>query len=150
MEMKPPAIVIKGNWYDIWCDANLTKTSTLYGLVQGLWRDAIVYDSSGAKWILTDMVPERQFGPLARFLSRLFYNPRFKAEAKIKPGGRFEMEHLKREVTRLIDEDDDILSQFLTKEELRAGVANASTVPEIIHIFNKGTGIEQIVGVDGQ
>ncbi len=124
----PLLIIDPKGWLALRAD-NHKRRFSLYGALNTKrWTG---YDSSGAKW----QVARNSFPYPDAWWTRLLanvYNPRFDAELRWEPAGRYSFEDLQTLICSLVDSDDDILTQFVEGEQIKTATRVCQTFDELV------------------
>ena len=74
-------------------------------------RDGHIYEIETAE-------PSREISLLSRFLANTIYNPSIRFSYRYRQLQKYDLAELKRAVQSALAHDDDVLTQFASKEEL--------------------------------
>jgi hypothetical protein len=104
---------------------------TLYGLFKKKSDKAIYYDQEGVKWEC--IISSSKYKPtiLNKILANTI-NPTIKVEHLWTQIGRYTLPELKDNVKYCIDEDDDMLTQFLDANELKSRIDRCDNFNSIL------------------
>ncbi len=110
--------------------------STVLGVLKGM--DGIVtYDAQGQKW-KCEITSEKAKNTFAtRLLANTFYNPEVAVRYKWEKIGQYQLSELRDSLNVCIDEDDDLLTQFVEGEYLKEAINNCSTFEDVYQTLNK-------------
>lgn len=134
--MKPnfPVILIYNRALDLIPDEeNLTKTS-LYGFLKDK-SNSKAYDNQGKLWELKLHSEKFRDDFITRILANTIYNPKIKVTPKWNVSREYNLIELKSIIKKLIENDDDIFTQFIEAEILIRYVDDAKTFQEIYKIL---------------
>lgn len=136
--MKPhfPIISIYNKGIDIIpSEANLTKATAL-AVLNGR-KNTYAFDGNGQKWtyeFTSDKVSDKF---LTRFLANTFYNPIVDIKTNWTLMDKYTLEELKKEISDCIDDDDDILTQFIESDDLRKEISDSESFESIVQKLKK-------------
>ncbi|MBJ2176516.1 hypothetical protein JBL43_19870 [Aureibaculum sp. A20] len=136
--MKPqfPIISIYNKGLDIIpSDTDLTK-ATVLAVLNGS-ANTHAFDGNGQKWtyeFTSDKVNDKF---LTRFLANTFYNPIVDIKTNWTLMDKYTLEELKKEISECIDDDDDILTQFIESDDLKKEIFESKSFESIIQQLKK-------------
>ncbi len=92
-----------------------------------------VYDNNGLIWVKEYEVLPFKISFWQKILAYTFYNPKFKIKFtwKIIKDNYF-LKDLKSAIYKVIDQDDDIYTQFIEHEDLKKLVSQATNLQDLI------------------
>jgi hypothetical protein len=110
--------------------------STVLGVLRGM--DGIVtYDAQGQKW-KCELVSEKVKNTFViRLLANTFYNPEVDVRYKWHKIGQYQLPEVRGSLSVCIDEDDDLLTQFVEGEYLKEAINNCGTFEDVYQTLNK-------------
>jgi len=133
-----PALgIAQGNSMSLWQSLDKEQSCSLYAFVKGYWNRLSLFDSFGMKWEVAEAIPARQISVLARWLAPICYNPRIQVKLRFKNPKPYELGEVQRLVCQLIDQDDDIVTQFVEADVLKANVRAATSFTELVAVLTK-------------
>ncbi|GAB5471903.1 MAG: hypothetical protein Mars2KO_00020 [Maribacter sp.] len=74
---------------------------------------------------------------LTRFLANTFYNPIVDIKTNWTLMDKYTLEELKKEISDCIDDDDDILTQFIESDDLRKEISDSELFESIVQKLKK-------------
>lgn len=110
----------------------LSRTS-LTGLCHASRAGVRYYDAAGSIWTSTIARAPYPVNIWTRMLSQV-YNPLFAVELGWTRAGTFTLAELQDELCRCVDADDDILTQFMEPEKLKALIRETG---DFTHLFRR-------------
>jgi hypothetical protein len=72
---------------------------------------------------------------VALLLANTVYNPRITVTILWREPKAYELQELKRAYSRAVDEDDDVLTQFVDAEQLQKKIGAARSFEELIDVY---------------
>lgn len=136
--MKPefPLILeLKHNYLDLVPDEDAVKSASAYGILYGK-GNGICFDSNNRKWRLTLTSSKIKNNTFTKLLAATFYNPTVETVALWEPIGNYEMDELKKMVINCIENDDDVLTQFIEVDEFSDKVSQCNTLQEVYNTID--------------
>ena len=131
-----PIIIFYNNSIDLLLSENKLYHARLLGILKGN-LNSIAYDSEGNKWDLKLFSEKVKNNFFIRFLAYTFYNPKISVIPKWNFLENYDLIEIKKQIITLIENDDDIYTQFVTAEELRKLIENANNFKQIFDILLK-------------
>jgi len=116
-------------------DTYLTKTNVL-GILNGAGNSR-AFDSNGKKWnyhLVSDKVKDNF---LTRLVANTVYNPFVDCHPKWTKSVDYKLEELKKALTKAINKDEDILTQFVDRETLKEHVNASTSFDEVYRVLMK-------------
>ena len=133
-----PALAIsKGDSVYLWESLETEPSCSTYAIVKGYWDRLKLYDAAGQVWAVSGVEPVPPLSPLGKFLAPICWNPRRKVRLSFGKPSPYELEALVSELRKLVDMDDDILTQFSTAEGLKRGMDRAQSFRELAAFLKK-------------
>lgn len=110
----------------------------LLGMIRAqYWNDITVFSDEGIK---LRVEPDREL-PNPSLWERLraatFFQPVWKIRLKYHAIGQYELPELKATIHRIVQEDTDILTQFMEREEILENLDAATTFEEVTRLARK-------------
>ena len=96
-------------------------------------RDGHIYEIETAE-------PLARISLLSRFLANTIYNPSIRFSYRYRQLQKYDLAELKRAVQSALAHDDDVLTQFASKEELLSLLGRAESFDAVAYLIRKGTG----------
>lgn len=104
--------------------------------VRSEFRTRIVYfDALGRLWRVKELKCRHRINWWARLLAHICYNPTVEVEWVWSEPERYEFADLQRSYCEAVKVDDDILTQFVEREELLRKVLAASSFGELAQVY---------------
>lgn len=139
----PPFVVIgpRGELKICDSDSELGRAS-LYGLVRGFFSGLTAYDSIGSRWHVAEVICPYRVTFWTCLLAKTVYNPRFTVMLRWQRDGAYEFSELQEAMRRLVDKDDDILTQFVPAERLKKLITLCSTYDQLVAKLRKHKAVQ--------
>jgi len=99
--------------------------------------EVFFFDAQYNKWTYQLTAEKFKNTFITRILSKLFYNPSFDAKVIWTLYDTYELDDLKAQITKCIDQDDDILTQFTEAEIINSGIKSSSSFDNLIKLLNE-------------
>ena len=117
-------------------DEDIGQRANVLGV---LTRDpnGVEYDSAGTKWKKIVSSPDVRDTWMTRLLARTIYNPIVPVEVKWVSLGSYTIQELVHAIHEQIDKDDDILTQFVDADTIKAGIDAARSFQDLVVALNK-------------
>lgn len=108
---------------------------TLLGLINGFVAKSTVYDARGQRWQSKGID-----GPYRRswwtvLLANTVYNPSLMVTVVWRAPAAYDVEELKGAYASAVKRDDDILTQFVSRQELQRRIAAAQSFAELVEVY---------------
>jgi hypothetical protein len=133
---KFPIISIYNNSLNIISSEMELTHATVIGIIKGS-VDSFAFDTDGNKWnyyLKSDRVKDNF---RTRLLANTIYNPVVNVIPQWNKTGSYHINELKDVIKRQINQDDDILTQFVEPETLKQAIDNSNSFEEICKTLNK-------------
>jgi hypothetical protein len=127
-------VVSDKGYVDLWSIAPERLTLTAYAIVRRGYARWRLYGPDGRMRRVDSVAPQRRRGLLQQVLAYTMHNPRVDAAVTYAPAEAFVLDDLKEALTRAIEADDDVLSQFVEPAELLRQVRSAGSYGEILTV----------------
>jgi len=119
-KIKFPAIIIsKGDSIYLWDSLDNELQGNLYAFAKGFWHQIVLFDSAGRRWKVAEVIPHRKISTVEKILSYIFWNPKLKVRLQFDKPKPYTMEELQKAICALINQDDDIITQFIEAKKLK-------------------------------
>src|SRR5262249_39854882 len=112
-----------------------TRTTTLLGAISGFFEKSTVYDAQGRKWQGKGVESRYKRTWWTVLLSNTFYNPWIKVTVTWREPKPFSLDELKSAYSQAVDNDDDILTQFVDADELKRRISEARAFDELVQVY---------------
>jgi hypothetical protein len=111
------------------------QTATLLGAINGFFDKRIVYDADGRRWQAKGIECGYRRTWWTLLLANTVYNPRITVTILWREPKAYDLQELKRAYSRAVDEDDDVLTQFVDAEQLQKKIGAARSFEELIDVY---------------
>lgn len=118
-------------------ESEFSKTSTRALINVDHYNDIFLYDREGNKWICRQEAESFKNTFLTRLLARTVYNPVWDATIIWNKIGCYELAELKKRISKCVDKDDDVLTQFVEGQVIKNAISQSADFDEIIYALNK-------------
>ena len=105
------------------------------GFHKSWWRDVQYFNRDGYKYMVENVVPERQLGSFSKLLSQTIYNPTLLFEYSYSKVGKYEVSELQAAIRKSVEKDEDIFTQYIEKEELLQLLTTSNDFDSIVAIL---------------
>ena len=136
MKPKFPIISFYNNAVDLIPDESYLGQAKVLGILKGN-KNSVEYDSDGKKWNLKLTSDKITDSFLTRLLAYTIYNPTVAVIPKWKLISEFELNEIKLELIKCVDDDDDILTQFIDSDQIKNHINTAESFEIIYNILLK-------------
>lgn len=123
-------------------DYSSTQTATTLGALGGFFEKTTVFDRDGRKWRATGIKVPFKKSWWRVLLANTVYNPRVSVTVEWQRPTEYRIEELKQAYSKAVDQDDDILTQFVEAPELKKKIAEAQTFDDLMGVY-RWMGTEQ-------
>lgn len=113
---------------------HLRRRTSRLALLLRYWENTSVYGPTGVRYSVVPMNTAPRSRPLWRFLT-VVYNPVREVTLTYDEVGAYSLDDLKRDITRCVNKDVDILISFHEAEEIRERLGNAKTFDEVVGVI---------------
>ncbi len=127
-----PFLALGGDGSVLIChtSAQLGRAS-LSALVHGYFPNLIAYDSA-SRWSIIEVIAPYRVSFWTRFLAATVFNPCFAVTLRWQRNGNYPLSELCDRLCIAIDQDDDVLTQFVGADELKRTIRASETYEEIV------------------
>jgi hypothetical protein len=94
------------------------RRATVYSYYKRWWTGLVYFHRDGHAYRVSAVRPPRPFGAMTRVLSYTIHNPAVDFAIEYDRGVLYALDELRSAVTKAIEADDDIITQFHDPEEL--------------------------------
>ncbi len=135
MEPPFPLIIVYKNQMPLIVEAagELSSAAVIVVLRQ---QENVAFDRNGEKWSYK-LVGSRAISFTSKILAYTFYNPMMEVRAVWTKLGPYPVKELQAVLSHCVDQDDDILTQFIEPEHLKHAIHNAPTFDELYRVLQK-------------
>lgn len=95
---------------------------TLNGIVKFDINDCLYYDQLGIVWTSEIVSSNKKITSLSKFLAKSLYNPLVVIKRSWIQNGNYNLQDLVKKINYCIDNDDDVLTQFVDADDLKSKV----------------------------
>lgn len=133
-----PLIVIDNSGYlDLIDNEDPLTSSNALVLIRNFHKKLQAYYGHGNIWKVENVESKYKINNLTKFLAYTFYNPSIKVTLTWKKERSYQINELKNAINKLVDQDDDILTQFEEGDIIKKAVDNSNSFQGIIDTLNK-------------
>lgn len=111
------------------------QTATLLGAIGGFFDKSTVYDSRGYKWQAKGIESPYRRNWWTVLLANTVYNPRTAVSVLWREPKPYAVDELKLAYAKAVDNDDDILTQFVEAQELKKRISAAQSFDELVEVY---------------
>lgn len=111
------------------------RTETLLTAIGGFLEKSTVYDSQGRKWQAKGIESSYRRSWWTSLLASTIYNPRIAVTVLWRESKAYPLEELKLAYTEAVNQDDDILTQFVEADELKKRISQAQSFAELVEVY---------------
>ena len=126
----------------LWRTAQKEPSCSLYAFVKGYWSRLKLFDASGMEWAVAEAVPTRPCSQLAKWLAPICYNPIITVTLRFEKPRHYTVDRLRQLVCQAIDHDEDIMTQFVEADALKAHVQATTSLADLIAVLIDSHAIE--------
>ncbi len=106
------------------------------GAVGGFIDKSTVYDSQGHKWHAKGIESPYRRSWWTVLLANAIYNPRVTVSVVWREPKPYTLEDLKSVYSKAVDQDDDILTQFVEADELKKRISDAKSFDGLMAVYD--------------
>ena len=134
-----PLISIYNKALEIIASENvLTNTSALEIILRkNSDKESFVFDNNGSKWTYKLKTQNFKINFVSELLAFTFYNPAVKADISWIKLDDYNLSELKNVIFNCIEEDDDILTQFVNSKTLGEAINNSDSFEDVYESLRK-------------
>ncbi len=115
-----------------------TVRTTTLGVARRFWEQSRLYGPDRVVWRPVPAAPEDVvLSGLVRFLAFTVYNPRRTIRLRYEHIGEYKLPELKRRIWECVEQDDDILTQFLEASEIKAALDQATDFEHVAALIRR-------------
>ena len=107
----------------------------LLGVFSGFYEQLEVFDATGEIWRVQELRCRYQKSWWLTILVHTVYNPWVDVSASWREPMEYRIEDLKVAYTKAVDQDDDILTQFVEASELKTKIAAAASFEDLADVY---------------
>jgi len=112
-----------------------TQTATALGAIGGFFEKTTVFDRDGRKWRAAGIKAPFEKSWWRVLLANTIYNPRTTVSIEWQCPSEYRFEELKTAYSKAVDQDDDILTQFVEAPELKRKIAEVQTFDGLVEVY---------------
>jgi hypothetical protein len=110
------------------------------GAINGFFEKSIVYDANGRRWRSKGVEPSYRRTWWTILLANTVYNPRITVTLLWREPEPYGLDELRRAYSKAVDNDDDILTQFVEAADLRDRISTAQSFDELVAVYQSMEG----------
>lgn len=110
------------------------KITTHLAVFLEFYKDLMFYDSERYRWSIESVETGAKATFLNKLLAHTFYNPSVKFIPHWRKEGKYELDELKSLYIKAVQQDDDILTQYVDGDELIQRVSAAKSIKDLIAV----------------
>ena len=111
------------------------QTATTLGAIGGFFEKTTVFDRDGRKWRAAGIKAPFKKSWWSVLLANTVYNPRVSVTVEWRQPSDYRLDQLKEAYSKAVDQDDDILTQFVEASELKKKIAEARTFDSLVEVY---------------
>ena len=111
------------------------KKMKLLGVFSGFYEQALVFDATGKVWRASQLRSRHKKSWWLTLLVHTVFNPWVDVEISWDQPRQFQLEELKDLYLRAVDQDDDILTQFVDAPELKKKIKEAESFDDLVRVY---------------
>ena len=132
-----PLICVDDKQVDV-VTIGMTKAVASALVSNSVFANSFHFDKNGDKWTFTLTSDKFKSTIISRFLAKnLVYNPLIEVNQTWQNVGKYSLEELKNHINKVIDKDDDIITQFQDGNKIKAEINNCSTFDDLVKVLKK-------------
>ena len=99
------------------------------------WEGVRFFHRDGNAYEVEQALPDKRLGPLSNLLARTIYNPTVTVRYRYRSSGPYSVDELRATVQRVIEGNDDVLTQFRERAELMALLTQSQSFDDIAGVL---------------
>ena len=103
-----------------------TECTTTLGVASRFWERSRIYGPDGLVWRPVPAAPADVVLPVLPWLLAVVYNPVRTLSLRYERTGEYQLPQLKQRIRECVEQDDDILTQFMEADEIKAALDKAT------------------------
>ena len=111
------------------------QRASLLGVINGFFEKSTVYDSRGQRWQSKDVESPYRRSWWTILLANTVYNPWLSVTVLWRAPSAYELDELKAAYAKAVKQDDDILTQFVSRAELQRRIAAAQSFAALVEVY---------------
>jgi len=132
-----PLICLDDNQIDL-ATKGMTKAVASALVGKSVFANAVHFDKNGDKWTFTLASDKFKSTFISRFLAKnLLYNPLVEVNQTWQNLGKYSLEELKNQINKIIDKDDDIITQFEEGNIIKVDINNCASFDDLVKALKK-------------
>jgi len=116
-------------------DYSSQQKASLLGLVNGFVAKSTVYDARGQRWQSKGIEAPYRRSWWTVLLANTVYNPWITVTVVWREPAAYGVDELKGAYAKAVKQDDDILTQFVSRKELQRRIAAAQSFAELVEVY---------------
>jgi hypothetical protein len=133
----PVFVICPRDSMHLWNTLDGELEGNLYAYTKGYWNNILLFDAAGNKWKVTRVTPNRKIYPIEKIMASICWNPKIKVRLEFDKPKPYPLEALKKEISALVDFDDDILTQFIEANDLKEVIKTADNFEGLVDILKR-------------
>ena len=102
-----------------------TVRTTTLAIASRWWETSLIYGPDGTLWRPCAADARLRLSLLTRLLAYTLYNPVRDVPMTYRTAGTYTLDDLKRRIAECVDNDDDVLTQFMEAAQIQDGLRRA-------------------------
>jgi hypothetical protein len=107
----------------------------LLSVVNGFFQKSTVYDAGGQRWQSNGIESAHRRSWWTVLLANTVYNPWASVTVLWREPAPYALEELKGAYSKAVKQDDDILTQFVSRSELQRRIAGAQSFADLVEVY---------------
>ena len=112
-----------------------TVRTTALAIAKRFWVDSRLYDRDGVVWRPVAENPD--MSGWQRVLASTVYNPLRTIRMRHERAGEYRLPELKTRIRECVDEDDDVLTQFMEAEAIKDALEKAAGFDDVVALLKR-------------
>jgi hypothetical protein len=133
----PLVLCDNSGYLDLLDNGNGLAQTNVLGFLKGAFLGFTTYDSNGMTWTVNELKTTYRINGLTRFLAYTVYNPIINVTFQWRKGKAYKFDDLKHKISRQIDKDDDVLTQYEDGEFIKQEIHKSKSFSELVAVLNK-------------
>lgn len=118
--------------FDFQTEAETHSLGNRLGFIKGTGSVTLAFDPTGTVWSRSIESPQGGFSVIARVLAHTIYNPSCRLAINWTQVRSYDFDELRQHYLDAIADDDDVLTQFVERDELRSRVCKCATFADLV------------------
>jgi len=132
-----PYFVVWRKWYAIEFRTEVETRAQVSHLALAKQTDleGVAYDAASIAWHFRYARPANSHSLLFKVLAHTIHNPVRQVAVTWAPRGPYDLDELRDAYLHALSRDDDVLTQFVSGDELEVRIRSASTFQELVEVW---------------